>query len=587
MAANEIITQSKEFFGKLTRWQKVGIAMALTAVVVAIGFVMLSSGKKTEMGVLFSGLSETEASKIVDKLKEKKIPYEAKENGTILVEKNAIYDTRLSMAKDGLPESGVVGYELFDKTNLGMSEFVQKLNYRRALEGELTKTIKSLDEVRSARVHIVIPEKALFEKDQKVPTASVTLQFKNGKNISKQSVQGIQNLVSSSVEGMSAGSVNVLDGRGKVLSERELDKNSIAGLTASQYEQQMNVENYVTNKVQTLLDGVLGQGNAEVRVNSELDFTQIEKTITDFDPERSVVRSEQAINENSQSTDSLSYPAVSMAKNQSNTISNYEIKKSVEKIVQGVGNVKRLTVSVLVNGIAKVIDNGAEKKIEYTPRSDEELKKLDEIVKNAVGYDPSRNDRVSVLSVPFDMTGLENEVKETQPIPWYKEQDNIKLFVLIACILFTVFMIYRLLHSKQVKERLRIAMGLPEHVSFAEEQEEEEKEEELEEIELDDDTFMLLPAELPDQLLLESPHAAEEFAGLEEEAPEYMDKDALADRARAALDGGDSIEVSEETLMKLEIKEKVQDYFESEPNEAIRLIRIVLNQDIDERSFKF
>ncbi|MCX6147424.1 MAG: flagellar basal-body MS-ring/collar protein FliF, partial [Candidatus Kapabacteria bacterium] len=267
MAEYALVEQIKNFTNRLTRAQKIAVSTVLGIVVIGIISVFLIQGEKKKE-VLFSNLEATDAAKIVEKLKEKKIDYELKDNGqTILVDKGVVFDTRLDMVNQGLPESSDVGYELFDKTNLGMSEFVQKLNFRRALEGELARTINSMDEIKKARVHLVIPEKALFSKDQKKPTASVNLHLKSGKSVSKISIDGIQNLVASSIEGMQIGDVKVMDQKGKVLSDAPLDENSVAGLTDAQHEQQRKTEQYLAQKAQSILDGVLGTGNAEVRVN--------------------------------------------------------------------------------------------------------------------------------------------------------------------------------------------------------------------------------------------------------------------------------------------------------------------------------
>jgi flagellar M-ring protein FliF len=588
MAKIELLDQAKNFSSKLSKTQKIGIIATVGAVVLGIVIIMLMTGESKEMSILYSNLNEAEAAKIVELLKTKTIKYELKDNGTtILVDKAKLYETRLEVASEGLPESGTVGYELFDKTNLGMSEFVQKLNYRRAIEGELTRTISSLDEVKKVRVHIVIPEKALFEKDQNKPSASVTLHLKTGKNLSNAAVRGIQNLVASSVEGLQTDDVTIIDQRGKVMSESQPDAKTSAGLTASQHAQQVSVESYVAGKVQSLLDGVLGSGNSEVRVNADLNFTQIEKTITDFDPERQVTRSEQLINEKSQSTDSLNYPAVNLAKDQSNQISNYEISKSVQRIIEEVGNIKRLSVAVMVNHTSKVVDNNGVKSLQYVPRTEEEMQKLTETVKNSVGYDPTRNDQVTVLNVPFDSSILEDQDKVLQEVPWWKDPQNIKLLGLVAAILLTVFLMWRLLHAKQIKDKVREAFSLPEKVEIDETEEAvTHEEDELEEIELDEDQIMLLPTELPDQLLLEGISMTSE-GGAEEEHIDLLDKDALAERAKARLEGGEGMETTEETLMKLELKGKVQDYAEYQPQEAARLVRLFLAQDLDERGLKF
>ena len=565
MAKIEVIEQLKNFYSKLTKLQKGLIFGVLIAVLAGTILLLSSASPEKEMGVLYSNLEDSDASKILEILKEKNIKYELKENGkTILVDKNQVYETRLQIAGEGLPESSTVGYEIFDKTNLGMSEFVQKLNYRRALEGELSKTINSLDEVKNARVHIVIPEKALFEKDQKEPTASVFLNLKSGRSISKVSIEGIQNLVASSIEGMKPDAVTVVDKQGKILSPSPLNENSIAGLTASQLEQQVKAEQYIANKVQSLLNNVLGEGNAQVRVNAELDFTQVEKEITDFDPDRQVLRSEQTISEVSNSSDSLSYPAVNMARDQSNVISNYEISKTISRVREEVGNIKRLSVAAIVNGVTKVVEKDGQKAIEYIPRKEEEMQKLTDIVKNAVGYDPTRNDQVTVLNVPFDMTWLEEEVKDTiQPV-WWQNPEYIKLIVLVVAMILTILLMYKLLQSKQIRERIRIAFSLPEKAEV-EDDIAEEREEELEELEFDEDELLLLPAELPEQLLLEGDRIEKESEGFDDGGDEDgLDKNALAARARAKLDDSGATSLSEEALMSLELKSKVQNYVQSQ-----------------------
>jgi len=583
MAKLQILEQFKAFLGKLSLTQKIVMIGSVAAVIIFIFVIFNLSKPNNEYSVLFTSLESGDASKIVQKLKENKIDYQLADNGsTVLVEKSKVYDTRLTLAGDGLPESGTVGYEIFDKTNLGMSEFVQKLNYRRALEGELSRTIGSIDEVKKARVHIVIPERALFDKDQKKTTASVTLHLKSGRSIDKIDIAGIQNLVSSSVEGMSTKDVIVVDQKGNVLSKKPADEGTLAGLTAQQYEQQKNIENYLSSKVQSMLDGVLGNGNSEVRVNAELDFTQIEKTVTDFDPEKQVARSEQSISENSESIDSLSYPTVSMSKNQSNQISNYEIPKTVERIVKEVGNVKRLSVAALINGTTKVVDKNGQKVIQYIPRTDEEMQKLTDIVKNAVGYDQQRNDQVSVINVPFDNTYLEEELKETIPTNWWENQENIKLLLLVAAILIAIFLMYRLLHSKQIKEKIRIAYSLPENGLMTSDGFSDNDKVELDDILLDDDDLMLLPAELPDQLLLEGATAERHLAKIDGSSQPFPNASMVEYRGES-IEAPEVSSLGEEAIMKLEIKRKIKEYMEANTLEAVKLLRSMIHSDIEEK----
>lgn len=575
-AENNIVQQSKDFFAKLATWQKISLFSVVAVAIAGVILLLANTGDDTSYSVLFSDIEPGEGASIVENLKEKNIPYKLKDGGrTILVDSSQVYEQRLELAKEGLPASGGIGYEIFDKTNLGMSEFVQKLNYRRALEGELARTIGSLNEVQKARVHIVIPEKTLFAKDQKEPSASVILHFKNGKVIDNVSISGIQNLVASSVEGMATSGVTVVDFRGKILSAPPLDGTSVTGLTSQQYAQQVEVEQNLTNKVQSLLDGVLGYGNSEVRVSAELDFTQIDRTITDFDPESQVVRSEQNIIDSSKSSDSLSYPAVSMSKGASNQIANYEISKTVSRVIEGVGNIKRLSVAVLINGTQKVTTVNGVPKAEYIPRTQEEIDKLTDIVKNAVGYDVTRNDQVYLENVPFESLNESLVPEAKEEIPWYQQSDNIKIFGLIGVVLFTIFLIFRLLYSKLMRDRMRIAMQLPQKVSFEEEEVQNDtlSDTDLEELEFDEDELLLLPAELPEQLLLEGDRVA---FGIDEEAERDAELELEGDGTGMAQIPET---LSEESLLKMELKSRVSNYLNEDPTDAVRLVRILLQQD--------
>lgn len=582
MAKTEIIEQAKGFYQKLGRWQKVTIFSVLGVLVLGIGMLLYSTREKKEYAILFTDLDEKSASSIVENLKSRQVDYQIDDEGkTILVAKETVYDERMELAKEGLPAEGGVGYEIFDKTNLGMSEFVQKLNYRRALEGELARTISAMNEIKTAKVNITIPEKTLFEKDKKEPTAAITLFFKNGQGSDRVSIVGIQNLVASSVEGLLPGAVTVVDHRGKILSPEPLDDKSVTGMTSKQYMQQREVEENITQKVQTLLDGVLGYGNSEVRVSAELDFTQSDKTITDFDPEEQVVRSEQNITDNSKSSDSLSYPAVNMEKGVSNQIANYEISKTVQRVIEGVGNVKRLTVAVLINGTNKITTHSdGTQTSQYIKRTNEEINKLTDIVKNAVGFDPTRNDQVYVENIPFETQLTNQNLVTKKPVAWYQDKDNWQLFALIVVMMLTVLMIYRLLQSKYVKERFRIAMALPKDVTIEDEIEEdelEEAEDELEDIDFGDEDLLLMPAELPEQLLLDGERSETSLEDFDEtmNTEEDMDLAALASTSQE-----DVPELTEENLLKLEIKHKVEDYVTDEPLEAVKLVRMLLAQDV-------
>ncbi|MGQ9819216.1 MAG: flagellar basal-body MS-ring/collar protein FliF [Candidatus Kapaibacteriales bacterium] len=570
MAKAEFTTQIGNFVKGLNFAQKLLFASVIIGLVVGLIFLIISVNNHVEYSTLYRQLDPSEAGKIVEKLKEQKISYKLEDGGTtILVDKNKVQDLRISLASEGIPETGIVGYELFDKTNLGMSEFVQKVNFRRALEGELARTISSLQGIKKARVHLVIPEKAIFEKDQKEPTASVTLQLSNDKGLSRLNIRGIQNLVASSVEGLSPNNVIVVDHRGKILSEIEKDPNSFLGKTQTQYEQQFRVEQYLTNKVQSLLDGVLGNGNSEVRVSAELDFTQIEKTITDFNPERQVVRSEQTSTTSSLSVDSLKYPVPQRTAEQSSTIANYEIPQTIERIINSTGTIKRLTVGALVNGTYQVVEKDGKRIVEYTPRNPEEIEKLEQIIKNAVGFDPNRNDQVSIVNVPFDTQQPDPETLRPER-RWYEKPENIRLIILAVAIIFSLILMLILFHSRSVKEATRIAMALPEPHKLLEE-EKEDLEHELEGLRTREEEMFLLPTEMPEQLLL-----TEEAGGVPIPAEEGFDVGLIK---KPSVKLAEVPVLSEEAMMKMEIKDKIKEFIENQPQEAAKLVRMYLSQE--------
>ncbi|MDC1068909.1 flagellar basal-body MS-ring/collar protein FliF [Candidatus Kapabacteria bacterium] len=576
---NPSLQGAKGFLEKLTMTQKLIGGGLIGAIFIGLMFVILSSTEQP-MAVLFSELESSDSGKIIETLSEQEIDYELREGGAkILVPKDKVDLLRIELANQGLPEVSNVGYELFDRTNLGMSEFVQKLNFKRALEGELQNTIEAMEEVRKARVHIVIPEKALFKKDQKEPTASITLNLKSGRSLSRINIEGLQNLIASSVEGMSPDKVKVMDQKARLLSQEALDENSIAGKTALQHQQQQRIESHLSSKVQAMLDGVLGSGNAKVSVNADLDFTQIEQEKTNFDPEGQVVRSEQNIKDVSENADSLSYPYVNQAKDETNQIANYEISRNVEKIIHDVGAVQRLTISVLINGkVAVSPGEDGQKTLAYTPRSDEEMKQFREIVQNAIGYDPSRNDQISVINVPFQHSLDKENYMEEFPPKWYEVPENKRILLLVGLLFMIFIFMLLILQSKEVRTRMRIAMGLPTKVVIDEyDIEEEDKEEDMEELELDDDDLLLLPAELPEQLLLEGEAPVTDTSLDQEiESELELEKESMSDYASADFDDED---LSEDALMKLEIKGKVEQFFEDNTIEAVKLLRIFMKEE--------
>lgn len=376
----------------------VGITLALLIAAIVTMVFIFSPTYET----LYVGLDAAEAGQVAEKLKEYKVGYRLENGGTtIAVPRGDIYEVRLKLASEGIPRSGSVGYEIFDKSNLGMTEFLQKVNYRRALEGEIAKSISSIRGVQSARVHIVIPESRLFKDAQKDATASVVLSLGGAGGISSSQVEGIAYLVSSSVEGLNPDNVTILDSGGRMLSGRK-SGSELGALSASQLELRKQVESYLEDKALAMLDPVVGPGKAVVRISANLNFEQVEQTIENFDPDNPAIRSEERVQENSSEEDSNAGDGGKTVTNSTeNVVTNYEINRTVQHVVNSVGNIEKLWVSILVDGIYEEVEGEGGLQEQYTPRSREELDQIAGIVKGAVGFDTERNDVLEITSAPF------------------------------------------------------------------------------------------------------------------------------------------------------------------------------------------
>ncbi|MFZ1683501.1 MAG: flagellar basal-body MS-ring/collar protein FliF [Candidatus Zixiibacteriota bacterium] len=393
---------------------------------------------------LYSNLEEGEAGDVINYLTEQKIPYQITDGGrSIEVPSDQVYKTRISLAADGIPRGGSIGYSLFDKNNLGMTDFLQNLNFRRALEGELTKTIMQLSEVQAARVHIVIPKDRLFRDDKKEATASVLLKLKGRAMLAKQQIAGISHLVASSVEGLEPQNITIVDYDGNMLSGGQRT-DALAGLSSSQLEVRQEVEEYLKGKAQSMLDGVLGQGKAIVRVNADLNFQQLEKTSETYDPNAPAVRSEERTKNTHAATDKTQPPNESNnQENNETVVTNYELNKTVEHIINSVGNIDRLSVAVMVDGTyPKPAADAGTTESTYQPRSQEELDRLGAIVKNAVGFQSTRNDQLEIYNIAFDRQEFETE--QLQLDTMYQRDFYIEIgkkvgLVLLALLAFLYF----------------------------------------------------------------------------------------------------------------------------------------------------
>jgi flagellar M-ring protein FliF len=377
------IARIQQFLSRLSLGQKAGLAaVALGTGALLVGTAYWSN--QPEYTLLFGNLEPGSANRVVESLREENTPYELRDQGTaIYVPRASVHELRLRFASEGVVSEGQIGYELFDEGTLGMTDFMQKLNSKRALEGELAHTISNIDRVDRARVHLVKPERNPFRSERNEPSASVVLDVGRGA-LSQPHIQGITELVAGAVEGMGPEHVTILGPDGALLSDPNAGNENVM-LTSTQLDMQKTVETRLSESGQSMLEQVLGPGNALVRVSAELDF---DRTVTErntVDPESRTVISEERMREDDDVAEANS------------TVRNYEISRSQQRSEESVGDVSRLTVSVILNYKKEEGDG----ETEYVPRSEDELGKIESLVKNAVGFKPERGDRFAIQQARF------------------------------------------------------------------------------------------------------------------------------------------------------------------------------------------
>ena len=428
--------QIKLAFKGLSTGKLVAMAILVGSTIAALAFLMTWS-ETDDLQPLYNNLAPEDAAAVVTKLKESQIPYQLTMDGTgIRIPYDKIYETRLDLASQGLPRGTGIGFEVFDDTKLGMTEFVQNVNYQRALQGELSRTINTLMEVESSRVHIVMPARSLFIEEEEPATASVILKLRRGKYLSKEQIQGIVHLVSSSVSRLKTEDVTIIDDSGKMLAGFR-EKSTVNQITSNQMAFQEKKERLLENRVKTMLESVLGQDKAIVRVSCLLNFTQQEKTEELYLPNNTVIRSEQGSSSvsNSDGQGASGVPGLqanvvpgnagtagsnAAKRNQKEQYTkNYEVGKLVNRQIMPIGSIQRLSVAVVVDGSYKEPEEGAEgEQAQYVSRTTEEMAKLENIVKSAVDYDADRGDKIEVVNIPFEVEMEPDMMVQAEPAGW-------------------------------------------------------------------------------------------------------------------------------------------------------------------------
>lgn len=415
MATLELSTGVENFTQLINRIGMPRLAAMAVVAVLMLGFFgfLITRAQTPNMAPLYTGLSLEDSSAIITELQTLNVPYELRGEGdTILIPRDQITTTRMSLAGSGLPQRGQVGYEIFDQSStLGATSFVQNINNVRALEGELARTIGSLARIKSARVHLVLPERELFRRERTDPSASIVLSVRG--ELSNSEIRAIQHMVASAIEGLTPARVSIVDDQGNLLASGTGDdaEGAMAGDAA---ERTLGYENRLRTRVEDMLANVVGPGRARVEVSAEIDFNRSTTTQETFDPESQVVRSSQlretenlTNGANGQVTVANELPGASQNAGgtgpteqgtSTEEVTNYEISKTTQTAVTEAGAVKRLSVAVVVDGVYATDAAGT---ATYTPRTADEIAQILTLVRSAVGYAEARGDSVEVVNMQF------------------------------------------------------------------------------------------------------------------------------------------------------------------------------------------
>ena len=459
-----VLPMSLQGFAQLPSRQKIAAMVSAAAIVAALAGAWLWA-KQPDYAVLFSNLSDKDGGAIVAALSQQNVPYKFSEGGgAILVPSGQVHDARLRLASQGLPKGGMVGFELMETQKLGISQFAEQVNYQRALEGELARSIQSLAAVQAARVHLAIPKQSGFLRSEQKPSASVLVNLHAGRLLDSGQVAGIVHLVSSSVPQLVADNVTVIDQNGNLVSGLR-DPLRGAGLDPNQLKYVQELEKGYIQRIEGILVPIAGPGNVRAQVSADVDFSETEQTAESYKPngaaDTNAIRSQQSSESASREPGAAGVPgalsnqppapatapittppapgtptgqpasaagqagAVAAASQpplnmRKESTTNYEVDKTIRHVRQPTGTVKRLSVAVVVNHRRLVAPDG---KISAKPLSEAEMKQINELTREAMGFSKDRGDTLNVANTPFE-TGAREVLPET---PFWKDPGVISL----------------------------------------------------------------------------------------------------------------------------------------------------------------
>ncbi|MFN4276804.1 MAG: flagellar basal-body MS-ring/collar protein FliF [Ferrovibrio sp.] len=419
------------------------LAMLAATAAVLLGFFVFLGMKVTQpkMALLYGNLDLETSAEIVNRLETQKIPYQIAANGAqILVPEDRVLRVRMQLAEGGVTGGSGAGYEIFDKANaLSATNFMQNINQLRALEGELARTIRSLDQVQQARVHLVLPRREVFSREQREPSASIVIKTRGGR-LDQPQVRAIQNLVASAVPDLKPTRISVVDDRGNLLAGTQEEADPATATANRLSDMRRQIEDRLRKNVEALIERSVGVGNVRAEISVDMDFDRVTTNQELFNPDQQVVRSTQTITENNQSQEGQQNVTVAnnlpeaqgqggtqatSTANRTEELVNYEISKTIRTQVREAGVVRRVSAAVLVNNIIQVDGQGQRS---YLARSPEELQQLSTLVRNAIGFDQARGDTVEVVSMRFAEPGDIPEEVDPASLPIFLGLTKDELF---------------------------------------------------------------------------------------------------------------------------------------------------------------
>ncbi|WP_084282624.1 flagellar basal-body MS-ring/collar protein FliF [Deefgea rivuli] len=460
------------------------IAMVMVAVIVAGVVGSLLWSREPAYRILFTNLPDKDGGAVVQSLEQLKIPFKL-DAGTISVPADRIYDIRLKLAAQGLPKAANTGFELIDNQKFGVSQFAEQVNYQRAIEGELVRSIESISSVEKARVHLATPKQTVFLRDQQKPSASIVLTLHPGRSLDGGQIAGIIHLVSSSIPGLPVSNVTVVDQDGNLLS-RSADLMNKGSLDQRQLQYVNLVERGFVERLETILAPIVGKGNVRAEVTAQLDFSEVEQTSETFKPNSppnaAAIRSQQSLEQSGRSAEDaamgvpgalsnqppgaaaapITAPVASEASAVASTgasnmrkegTTNFEVDKTIQHVRQSVGTVKRLSAAVVLNYKAGKDKDG---KLSYVPFSPAEMTQINNLVREAIGFNKERGDSVNVVNAAFaESMPLEEKPLQDRALTYLQSNgpDVLKAFVILVAVFYLLFFIVRPLMKDITRSR--------------------------------------------------------------------------------------------------------------------------------------